>query len=157
MTRTQKIVLGFVIGVVVCLFIAGILLGAAHVGWKSAVRAGNEAATIQNLKTIGTVERQYYVSHGRKFGTFEELVREQLVDARFRDEAAVVDGYVLTLTINPTSGNTQPKYVVTADPQQSSTGINHFYRDSSSDEIRVNPDHWAGPNAKQIGREHASN
>lgn len=146
MTRTKKIVIGVVIGVLVCLFvIAGVLFGAAFIGWKSAVRAGNEAATIQDLKTISAVEIQYYNTHGRKFGTFEDLTREKFLNERFRGEALLVDGYVLTLTINPATGNARSSYVITADPLNSSTGTNHFYLDSSSNEIRVNPDRRAGP------------
>jgi hypothetical protein len=44
------------------------------------------------------------------------------------------------------SANGKSMYVVTADPQDSSTGTKHFYLDSSSNEIRVNPHHRAGPN-----------
>jgi hypothetical protein len=127
------------------LAVAGVLLGAAVIGWKSALRSGNEAATIQNLKTIGAVEIQYYNTHGRKFGTFEELIREKFLNKRFKGEPPLVDGYVFTLTVNPATGNARSSYVVTADPQDSSTGANHFYRDSLSDEIRVNPDRRAGP------------
>jgi Tfp pilus assembly protein PilE len=146
MTRTKKIVLGLAIGVLVCLLlITGMLIGAATIGWKSAVRAGNESVAILNLRTIAAIENQYHNTHGRRFGTFEELTGEQLLDARFRGEAPVVDGYVYQLTINQTAANGQAMFVVTADPQDSSAGTNHFYRDSSSDEVRVNPHQRAGP------------
>jgi Tfp pilus assembly protein PilE len=146
MTRTKKTILGLAIGVLVCLLlITGVLVGAATIGWKSAVRSGNETAAIKSVRTIAAIEIQYYNTHGRKFGTFEELVNESLLDARFKGEAPVVDGYVYHLTINQSAANSQPMYFVTADPQDSSTGRNHFYLDSSSDEIRVSPNQKAGP------------
>jgi hypothetical protein len=123
-----------------------VLFGAAAIGWRSATRAGNEAATIQNLRTIGAVEIQYYNTHGRNFGTFEELTREAFLSERFKGQTPVKDGYVLTLTITPNAENTRAMYVLNADPQDDSAGTNHFYLDSSSNEIRVNPSHRAGPN-----------
>jgi hypothetical protein len=147
MTRNQKIVTGVVIAVLVCLLAAGgLLFGAALMGWRSATRAGNEAATVQNLMTIGAVEIQYYHTHGRRFGTFEDLTRESFLSGKFRGDAPVTDGYVLTLTVTPATASAQASYSVTADPQDDGTGTNHFYLDSSSNEIRVNPHHRAGPN-----------
>ena len=147
MTRTKKIILGLAIGLLVCLLlVTGVLVGAATIGWKSAVRSGNETSALKGVSTIAAIETQYFNTHGRKFGTFEELVHESLIDARFRGEAPVVDGYVYHLTINQSAANGQLMYLVTADPQDSSTGRNHFYLDSSSYEIRVNPNQKAGPN-----------
>ena len=142
MTSTKKIVIG--VAGVVCLFAAGILLWVAAAGWKAWVRSGNAVTAIQNLKTIGRAETQHYASHGRKYGTFQELVSERLLDARFNGEAPVVDGYVYNLTIshNATNGST---YVLTANPLNSSTGRNHFYVDSKSDVIRINSFGRAGP------------
>jgi Tfp pilus assembly protein PilE len=147
MTRTNKIVIGVIIGVlVVCLAIAGLVFGAAAIGWKAAVRAGNEAAAMQNLKTIAALEIQYYNTHHREFGTFDDLVSEGFLSARFKGQAPVVDGYVFTLTITPKAENTRARYVLNGDPQDNSTGTNHFYLDSSSSEIRFNPNRRAGPN-----------
>ena len=67
--------LGFtLIELMIVIAIIGILIGAAVFSWKAATRAGNEAATIQNLKTIAAVQIQYYNTHGRTFGTFDQLV-----------------------------------------------------------------------------------
>jgi Tfp pilus assembly protein PilE len=151
MTRTKKTVLGIAIGVLVCSVVAAgfVLVGAVTIGWKSAMRAGNETAAIKTLRTIAAVETQYYNTHGRKFGTFGELADEQLLDARFRGEAPIVDAYVYRLTIVGDSSNAPQKYVVTADPQDGSAGINHFYLDSSSGEIHVNSNQRAGPNDRR--------
>ena len=145
MTRTRKIVFGVVSGVLVCLLlIAGILVGAATIGWRAAVRSGNAVAAIQHLKTIDLAQRQYYAAHARRFGTFADLVSEQLLDSRFNGDAPVVDGYVYQLTISQQAANGST-YVLTANPLNSSTGRNHFYLDSTSDVIRVNSDRTASP------------
>ena len=60
------------IELMIVIAIIGILIGAAVYGWKAATRAGNEAATLQNLKTIAAVEIQYYNTHSRSFGTFDQ-------------------------------------------------------------------------------------
>jgi Tfp pilus assembly protein PilE len=152
MTRTQKIVIGLAVPVLVCLFIAGVLFGAAVIGFKSAVRAGNEAATIQDLKTISAIEIQYYNTHERQFGTFEDLIRQKFLNERFKGEPPITDGYVFTLKVSQVTGNGRSSYVLTADPQDSKTGTNHFYLDSSLTEICVNPDRRAGPNDPPLNR-----
>ena len=63
------------IELMIVIAIIGILIGAAVYGWKAATKAGNEAATQQNLKTIAAVQIQYYNTHGRTFGTFEQFRR----------------------------------------------------------------------------------
>jgi hypothetical protein len=138
--------------ILVCLIIAGVFLGAAMVGFKAARRAGNEAATIQDLKTISAIEIQYYNTHNRQFGTFEELIRQKFLNERFRGEPPTTDGYVFSLNVSQDTGNGRSSYVLTADPQDSKTGTNHFYFDSSSTEIRVNPDHRAGPSDPPLNK-----
>ena len=149
MTRTTKIVIGVASGFLILCFV---LLAAAIFGHRAANRAGNEAATIQNLRTIGALEIQYYNTHGRRFGTFEDLTREQFLSAKFRGEAPVTDGYVLNLTVTPATANATASYSVTADPQDDGAGTKHFYLDSSSNEIRVNPNHRAGPNDPPLNK-----
>jgi len=137
----QKIAIGAAIAAVVLLALLGFIAGAAVYGWKAATRAGNEAATIQNLKTIGAVETQYFNTHNRTFGTFEQLVHEQMLSSKFRGNPVIADGYVLILNIG--AGRPNASYVVTADPQSDSSGRRHFYLDSASEIIRANPDQHA--------------
>src|SRR5690349_20020301 len=77
--------------------IIGILIGPATIGWKAAQRAGNEAATLQDLKTIAAVQIQFYNTHNRTFGTFDQLIKDGVLDARFAGNPPSTDGYVFTL------------------------------------------------------------
>ena len=138
----QKLSLVLVAIMVVGLVLAGLVFVKAFDAWQLATRAGNEAATVQNLKTIAAVEAQYFYSHRRTFGTFEQLVNEQMLSSRFAGNPVTVDGYVLTLTLT----SEPPAFVITATPVNKATGSKHFYLDSVSREIHVNSEKPAGPN-----------
>jgi len=141
MTSTvQKIIIGIVVFVLCGLAVAGVLVGAAVYGWKAAQKAGEEAATIQNMKTIAAVEIQYYNMHSRTFGTFDQLVKEQLVTSKFSGERPESDGYILSLKVTPKSSDQPSSYTLSADYQSNDTGRRHFYLDSTSPTIHVNPD-----------------
>ena len=126
--------------------IIGILIGAAVYGWKAAQRAGNEAATLQNLKTIAAVQIQYYNTHSRSFGTFDQMVKEQMLSSKFEGNPPNVDGYVLTLKVTPKTSTSPTSYTLNADPQSDNSGKRHFYIDSNDSSIHLNPDQAAGPN-----------
>ena len=85
----------------------------------------------------------YYNAHQRSsFGTFDEMLKEQLLDARFAGSTPVVEGYVFNLRVVPKSTTNQAGFAVNADPQVTegvgATGKNHFYLDSDSNTIHVN-------------------
>ena len=145
-SRNQKILLSFFLLVIlVGLFLAGILVGASVFGWKAAQRAGNEVATIQNLKTIAAVEIQYFNTHNRTFGTFDELVRENMLSLKFDGNAPITEGYILRLSLTPGSMGAALSYKLTADPLDDSYGRKHFYLDSASGQIHVDTERGAGP------------
>ena len=85
--------------------------------WQAATRAGNEAATVQNLKTIAAVEAFYFYGHNRTFGTFEQLMREQSLSRKFA--ANPIDGYNFVLAVTPD----QTAFSITADPAGASGGV----------------------------------
>jgi len=134
------------IELMIVIAIIGILIGAAVYGWKTAQKAGNEAATLQNLKTIAAVQIQYYNTHARTFGTFEQLVKEQMLSSKFEGNPPNVDGYVLTMKVTPKTSTAPTSYTLNADPQSENSGKNHFYIDSTDGSIHVNLDQPAGPN-----------
>ena len=124
------------------LFVVGLLAGAAVVGYKAAMRAGYEVATLQNLKTIAAVETRYFISHDRKYASLEQLINEGLLSSKFAGHPAIADGYVFELSL--TQDGSAAAYQLTANPRDESTGRNHFYLDSDDSRIRVNPDRPAG-------------
>jgi prepilin-type N-terminal cleavage/methylation domain-containing protein len=133
------------IELMIVIAIIGILIGAAVVGYRAATRAGNEAATLQNLKTIAAVQIQYYNTHSRTFGTFEELIKAEMLNSKFAGNPPTVDGYVLTMKVTPKSANAPTSYTLNADPQDPSSGTNHFYLDSADSSVHVNATQPAGP------------
>lgn len=137
--RTQKVLL-VLAAVMLSGLVLAVLFGAVVNGWRAAVRAGNEAATVQNLKTIAAVESQYFLEHKRNYGTLEELLREQMVNSKFAGNPVTSDGYVFSLTLTPE----RAAYKIAADP--ASEAGKHFYLDSTSGQIHFHPDHPAGPN-----------
>jgi Tfp pilus assembly protein PilE len=145
-TLTKKIIVGvIVVLLLVVTALAAVLIGAGLYGWKAAQRAGNEAATLQNLKTIAAVEIQYYNTHSQTFGTLDQLIKENMLTSKFSGNPAVADGYFFRLNIIMRRTSAQPaSYTLNADPQSTATGQNHFYIDANSASIHVNPNQPAG-------------
>ena|SRR5258706_2217690 len=134
--RNQR---GFtLIELMIVIAIIGILIGAAVYTFRSAQKSGNEAATMQNIKTIAAVQIQYYNTHGRTFGTFEQLIKEQLLTSKFAGNPPNADGYIYTMKVTPKTSGAPTSYTLNADPQSDGSGTNHFYIDSSDSSIHVN-------------------
>src|SRR6266704_7053769 len=133
------------IELMIVIAIIGILIGAAVIGFKAAQRAGNEAATIQDMKTIAAVQIQYFNTNSRTFGTFDQLIKDKLVNERFAGNPPTTDGYVFTLKVVPKTPSSPSSYTLNADPQNAGeTGTKHFYIDSSDSNIRFNKNQPAG-------------
>lgn len=142
-SKAQKIIIVVAVVVMAGLALLGVILGAAVYGWKAAQKVGNEAATIQNMKTIAAVEAQYYNAHNRSFGTFEQLIAEQMLSSKYASSAQGIDGYVVTLKVTPRTSGQVSSYTLNFDPVNENTGRNHFYLDSTSPKILVNPNQAA--------------
>lgn len=152
MTSTaQKIIIGAAVLVLFGLFVIGVLMGAAVYGWKAAQRAGNEAATIQNMKTIAAVEVQYYNTHNRTFGTFDQLIKEEMLTSKFSGDPPVSEHYVLTLHVTSGNADQQSAYTLNVDPVGDDAARRHFYIDSITGSIHVNEDQPAGPTDSPLG------
>lgn len=145
------------IELMIVIAIIGILIAVGVTGWKAAVKSANEAAATQTLRTIAEQQMLYYNAHQRSsFGTFDEMLKEQLLNSRFAGTTPVVEGYVFQMRVIPKSTTTQPGYAVNADPQITegvgATGKNHFYLDSDSNNIHVNPTQPATASDPPIGQ-----
>ena len=145
------------IELMIVIAIIGILIAVGVTGWRKAVQAANEAAAIKTLRTIAEQQMLYYNAHQRStFGTFDEMLKEQLLDALFTGGTPVVEGYIFTMKVIPKSTTSQPGYQVTADPQITdgvgATGKNHYYMDSNTNTIHVNATQQASATDPPIGQ-----
>jgi prepilin-type N-terminal cleavage/methylation domain-containing protein len=132
------------IELMIVIAIIGILIGAAVIGYKAAMKSGYEAATLQNMNTIAAVQIQFFNTHSRSFGTFEQLTKDAGLSSKFSGNPPVADGYTYTLKVVPKTPSSASSYTLNADPQD--TSGSHFYLDSNDSSLHVNPSQSAGPN-----------
>ena len=145
------------IELMIVIAIIGILIAVGVTGWKAAVKSANEAAAIKTLRTIAEQQMLFYNSHQRStFGTFDEMLKENMLDTRFAGTTPIVEGYVFQMRVIPKSTTSQPGYAINADPQVtegvSATGKTHFYFDADSNTIHVNPTQPATATDPPIGQ-----
>ena len=139
------------IELMIVIAIIGILIGAAVIGFKAARKSGNEAATLQDIKTIAAVQIQYFNMNNRSFGTFDQLIKDKLLNERFAGNPPVTDGYVFTLKVVGKSSSAPSSFTLNVDPQSDDTGKNHFFIDSNDSNIRFNAAQMAGANDAPFG------
>jgi len=145
------------IELMIVIAIIGILIAVGVTGWKAAVRAANEAAAVKTLRTIAEQQMLYYNSHQRTtFGTFDEMLKESLLDNRYAGTTPVVEGYVFTMKVTAKSTTEQAGFAINADPQVSegtgATGRNHYYLDANTNTIHVNASQPASATDPPIGQ-----
>lgn len=109
-------------------------------GWTAARRSVSEAAILQIVKTFGVLQIQYYNTHARCFGTFDQMVDEHILRREIFDKVSGA-GYVLTLGL----GRALASFALNADPSRPRFGTKHFYIDSTNSNIHVHATRAAGP------------
>jgi hypothetical protein len=103
--------------------------------YPKAMGAADEASAIQALRTIATAQQQLKASRGA-YGSFDALTQAGMLDARFAGSTPNLKGYRFSMNV------TDADFSVNADPQttetQPTTGVRHFYLDSTENSIHVN-------------------
>jgi len=125
------------------LFVGALVLASCSSGnsskglgvYPKSLGATDEAAAIQALRTIATAQQQLKATRGA-YGGFDALTQAGLLDARFAGSAPNLRGYRFTMNV------TDSDFSVNADPgtteTQPTTGVRHFYLDSTDNSIHVN-------------------
>ena len=133
------------------LFFASLVLASCSSGdsskglgvYPKALGAADEASAIQSLRTIATAQQELKATRGA-YGNFDALTQAGLLDARFAGSTPNLKGYRFNLNV------TDSDFSVNADPQtteaQPTTGVRHFYLDSTDNSIHVNPTQAASKN-----------
>jgi len=110
--------------------------GPSEGAYKKSVKAADESAAIQLLRTIASAQAQSKVTRG-SYGDFNSLVQAGFLDQRFASTSPELSGYRFRMSA------TEAEFSVTADPQSSEGGPasrnRHFYLDSGDGAIHVNP------------------
>ena len=124
-------------------------------GMQQGVTKADETAAISALHSISLAQRNFSVSNGGSYGTFEQLVGGGYLDERFKADKPKVRGYVLTMTVTAkTEGAPEGSYSVNADPEGSAPQAGrHLYIDSSSGLIHVNTSQPATVSDQSLGSE----
>jgi Tfp pilus assembly protein PilE len=148
----KSIIIGAAALVLLAILAVCAIFIAAYYGWHEAQRAGDEAATVQDLKTIAVVEIQYFNTHNRTFGTIDQLISENMLTSKFAGKPTAADGYLFNLKVMPKASGQISSYALNADPQSDTKGSRHFYIDSTSETIHANPDHSANASDPPLGK-----
>src|SRR5438105_12748993 len=91
------------IELMIVIAIIGILISVGVVGWRAALRRGNEAATIETLGKIREAQASYALGHHGEFGSFEQLISDGSLDDRYKGTTPLINGYVFSLRVTPKS------------------------------------------------------
>ena len=103
--------------------------------YPKAVGRSDEGFAVQSLRTIATAEAQMNLTQG-SYGDFKSLVQAGFLDTRFDADSPNLKGYRFSIKASAS------EFTVNADPNiiegQPTTGVRHFYMDSSDNVIHVN-------------------
>ena len=107
----------------------------------------DETVALSTLRSIDTAQKLYSVTHEGNYGTLPQLSEAGYLDSRFKQDKPLKD-YLLTVNVKSASDG-GPSYSCVADPEADRPG-RHFYIDSSSGTIHVNPTQRASPSDPTI-------
>lgn len=129
-----------VLGLTVLISMASLSCQTYSTGLQQSLVRADETAAIAALHSIAVAEQTYSIGNGGKYGTLQELRDAGYLDARFNAANGGVKDYSLTINTNPQSSEAAASFSCNADPSNSGTQAGrHFYIDSASSAIHVNP------------------
>ncbi len=107
---------------------------------EQSVARADETGVIAALRAIGLAQRTYSLTNSGDYGTFQQLADGGFLDAKLSRSKQLKD-YTLTMKVIPkAAGAPEGSYTCNADPEkQGASAGRHFYIDSSSTDIHVNP------------------
>jgi type II secretory pathway pseudopilin PulG len=109
-------------------------------GLQQSVARADETAAIAALHTIAVAQRTYAAGNDGAYGTFQQLSDAGYLDSRFNSDKPAVKDYVLNMKVTPKSeGQAEAFYSCSADPTRTDAQGRHFYIDSASSGLHVNP------------------
>lgn len=116
-------------------------------GLQKTMTGADETAAIAALHAIALGQQTYSLTNGGEYGTFQQLTAGGFLDARYSGNKPVKD-YVLTMNVTPKASSApEGSFTCNADPDNTSgSAARHFYVDSSSTAIHVNPNQPATAN-----------
>lgn len=137
------------IELMIVIAIIGLLISVGTIGFKTAVRSGNETAAIETLDKINKLQINHATTHRGEYGTFDDLIKDSGLDKIFTGEKPSVNGYYFVMKLIPKGPNQPAFYSVSAEPVNPSgigaSGKRYFYIDPVVGNIRVNDQGVAGP------------
>jgi hypothetical protein len=120
-------------------------------GLQQSSGRADENAALANLRAITQAQTAYSITNADGYGTFEQLAAGGYLDGRFNTSTPKFYGYVFTMTVSPKSGSSAASYNLNADPDPAlKAGSRHFYIDSDSNSIHVNPAQPAGASDETV-------
>jgi hypothetical protein len=110
-------------------------------GLPQGVVRADETSVTATLRTIALTQKTFAVTSGGDYGTFKQLAAGDYLDSRFNADSPTMNNYVLTMAVTPKSeGKPEGFFTCNADPTGVGTqGGRHFYIDSTSPGLHVNP------------------
>lgn len=107
-------------------------------GLKQSGSRANEMSAVAVLRSIALAQQTYSVSNDGKYGTFQQLIEGGFLDPSISPTNPEVKGYALTMEVGDKRG--MEFYNCKADPKPAvEMAGRHFYIDSTSREMHVNP------------------
>ena len=106
-------------------------------GLEKTVARADETTAMGALHAVAVAQQTYSITNGGNYGTFPQLCAGGYLDSRFNSEKPALKDYVLTMEV--VSSAQDPFYKINADPAGDGPQGRHFYIDSSSSGLRVNP------------------